>query len=40
MVPVAENVRGVVLKNCGHNPSLEMPDQLAKIYLDFFNEVK
>jgi pimeloyl-ACP methyl ester carboxylesterase len=40
MVPIAENVRGVVLKNCGHNPSLEMPDQLAKIYLDFFNEVK
>lgn len=39
MLPVAENVRGVVLKECGHNPSLEMPDKLAEVYLEFFREV-
>ena len=38
MTPVAENVEGVVLKNCGHNPSLEMPADLARIYLDFFGK--
>lgn len=38
MEPVAENVRGVVLKECGHNPSLEMPAKLAEVYLEFFAE--
>lgn len=36
MEPVAENVRSVVIEECGHNPSLERPDELARIYLDFF----
>ena len=38
MEAVADNVRGVVLEKCGHNPSLEMPDKLAALYLDFFRE--
>ena len=36
MSQVAEQVRGVVLERCGHNPSLEAPDRLAAAYLDFF----
>ena len=39
VLPVAENVRGVVIKECGHNPSLEKPDELADIYLSFFREL-
>lgn len=39
VLPVAENVRGVVIKECGHNPSLEKPNELADIYLSFFREL-
>lgn len=38
MEPVAENVQSVVIQQCGHNPSLEKPDELAGIYLDFFGK--
>lgn len=38
MEPVAENVESVVIQQCGHNPSLEKPDELASIYLDFFGK--
>lgn len=39
MNQVAENVRGVIL-DWGHNLALECPEELAKEYLRFFNEVK
>ena len=35
MTRVAQNVRGVVIEGCGHNPSLEAPARLAAAYLDF-----
>ena len=38
MEPVAQDVRSVVIERCGHNPSLERPDELARSYLEFFGE--
>jgi pimeloyl-ACP methyl ester carboxylesterase len=39
MEQVATDVRGVILPNCGHNPSLEAPDRLAEALLKFFGSV-
>lgn len=38
MEPVAQDLHSVVIERCGHNPSLERPDELARIYLEFFGE--
>ncbi|MCT9935290.1 alpha/beta hydrolase [Planotetraspora sp. A-T 1434] len=37
MTRVAEDVRGVVISNSGHNIPLENPAELAQAYLDFFS---
>jgi len=35
MAEIANDVTGIILERCGHNPSLEAPDRLAAAYLQF-----